>query len=1341
MKLSEELQKEAMAAYNAYWESYLKGDIKTMASYIHENFAVVGSTEGEIFFNKENVVNFYKASADQIAGKFEIRNRDIKILPIDGQLHFTELSDGYILLENEWSYYSKLRLTSLLTKEDDGWKFIQQHGSIPDSKTQEGEQIAFDKISRENLELRDAVKRRTVELESKNRELEIEAALERVRTVAMGMKESADMLKVCRSISEQLESLNIRDIRNIQTAIIYEAKGTYLNFEYYRLHDKTFITEVDYKSHPKQTEFAKQMLRSANAVFSARFEGAEIKEWLAHQSRTNQFVDSYLKKATSLDYYYHSVGPVALGMSTYSALNEEGLQIFKRFRNVFELAYKRYIDIEQAEAQTREAQIEVALEKVRSRTMAMQHSNELSETTYLLFQQFGLLGEAPSQFTIGIIDESKRQLELWLTLSGNKMDQMFSAPFDEPIVINKIYTAWKKQNKSLVIDLSGDELKAYNNFRNDITEYKEYNDFKDKQGIEKRRVISCAFFSKGLLSFAAPEPRQVETIQLLERFAVVFEQTYTRFLDLQKAEAQTREAQIETALERVRSRSMAMHISDELVDASDVMFDQLKKLGIKTLRIGICTIDSETGAAEVWSRSEIKGKVKNTILGIVPLGTHPVFDAMVKAWRENKPYFISQRVGAEVKEYYKTISSCLSYPEPKTYNEQESISAFFFDEGSLNVISLEPLHEEEIQILVRFAKVFGQTYTRFLDLQKSEAQTRESQIETALERVRAVAMAMRKPDNLLEVGKVLFTQLKALGFDSIRNTQIDILNDEKGSFFNFEYSDYGVSGVTEVFYESHPIVTQFVNDVRSSTDAFFFRNVTGKELDEWRDHRKQANHLPDAELEKATSLYYYCYSIGTGALGISSFEEINNESLEILKRFRNVFNLSHQRYIDISQAEAQAKEAQIEAALERVRSKTMAMQKSEELKEVIQVVYEQFVQLNIHIEHTGFIMDYKAREDMHIWLADQNGAPSEITIPYFDSEHWNSFNEAKEKGKDFFANTLNFKQKNRFYKKLFKHIPDLPEEAKEFYLRCEGLAISTVLIENVGLYIENFSGIPYSDEENNILLRFGKVFQQTYTRFLDLQNAEEQNKIIQAENERKTQELEEARELQLAMLPKELPKFPNLEIAVYMQTATEVGGDYYDFSNKDDASLNIAIGDATGHGMKAGIMVSSMKSIFTTNSPKMDIDAFFETANSGVKSMKLKRMMMGFSMLNIDKNKIKLINAGMPPVFLYRKESESVEEITEHGMPIGAMSVSKYNVIEKVLQKGDVLLLMSDGMPELHNDKNEMYGYERLHNGFENVAKKTPNKIIEYLKNEGASWTNNQAPDDDVTFVVIKAKE
>ncbi len=190
----------------------------------------------------------------------------------------------------------------------------------------------------------------------------------------------------------------------------------------------------------------------------------------------------------------------------------------------------------------------------------------------------------------------------------------------------------------------------------------------------------------------------------------------------------------------------------------------------------------------------------------------------------------------------------------------------------------------------------------------------------------------------------------------------------------------------------------------------------------------------------------------------------------------------------------------------------MGMQKSEELKEVIKVVYEQFVHLNIHSSQAGFVMDYKTRDDWNIWIADQYGVPLHETVPYFDSLHWNRFNEAKQKGLDFFTSSLTFEEKNSFYQKIFEYIPGSAEEAKKFVFNSPGLAISTALLENVSLYILNFSGIPYSDEENATLMRFGKVFQQTYTRFLDLQKAEAQAREAKIEAA-----LEKVRSRSLAM--------------------------------------------------------------------------------------------------------------------------------------------------------------------------------------------------------------------------------
>ncbi|HSR16666.1 MAG TPA: hypothetical protein VLM39_01140, partial [Ignavibacteriaceae bacterium] len=316
-----------------------------------------------------------------------------------------------------------------------------------------------------------------------------------------------------------------------------------------------------------------------------------------------------------------------------------------------------------------------------------------------------------------------------------------------------------------------------------------------------------------------------------------------------------------------------------------------------------------------------------------------------------------------------------------------------------------------------------------------EVQNRELEIEGSLERVRAQAMGMTKPDDLLSICETQFTELQKLGFNEIRNAIIHIFNDEEGSFQDYDYSNFSGGSISKIFYNSHYVVDNFLKQIKGTRDAFAQIVIEGDQLNDWKEFRRKSGQQDDPRLENINELYYYFYSIGSGNIGISNFKPITEEQLEILKRFRNVFNLSYQRYIDIALAEAQAKEAQIEAALERVRSRTMGMQKSEELKEVIQVVYEQFVQLKIFIEHTGFIMDYKDRDDMNIWLADKHEVPFQITIPYFDSPHWNSFNEAKEKGKNFFANHLAFEEKNKFYKELFKLFP-IPYEAKEYYFSC-----------------------------------------------------------------------------------------------------------------------------------------------------------------------------------------------------------------------------------------------------------------------------------------------------------------
>jgi serine phosphatase RsbU (regulator of sigma subunit)/ligand-binding sensor domain-containing protein len=252
--------------------------------------------------------------------------------------------------------------------------------------------------------------------------------------------------------------------------------------------------------------------------------------------------------------------------------------------------------------------------------------------------------------------------------------------------------------------------------------------------------------------------------------------------------------------------------------------------------------------------------------------------------------------------------------------------------------------------------------------------------------------------------------------------------------------------------------------------------------------------------------------------------------------------------------------------------------------------------------------------------------------------------------------------------------------------------------------------------------------------------AEAQSKAMEAENERKTKELEEARQLQLSMLPKDLPKLPHLDIAVYMKTATEVGGDYYDFHIGLDGKLTVVLGDATGHGMKAGTMVTSTKSLFNVLAPNPNIIETFHEMTRCLKLMHLEKLSMCMTMLKIMGNNIQMSAAGMPPVFIYKKESQSIEEHVMKGMPLGTFNEYPYSIIKSEICKGDTILLMSDGLPELFNDEKEMFGYKRARNLFEELAENSPEEIISGLKNAGSDFINDKDPDDDVTFVVIKVK-
>ncbi len=285
--------------------------------------------------------------------------------------------------------------------------------------------------------------------------------------------------------------------------------------------------------------------------------------------------------------------------------------------------------------------------------------------------------------------------------------------------------------------------------------------------------------------------------------------------------------------------------------------------------------------------------------------------------------------------------------------------------------------------------------------------------------------------------------------------------------------------------------------------------------------------------------------------------------------------------------------------------------------------------------------------------------------------------------------------------------------------------------------------LPFSREDKHLLISVAgpTAFAIENSRLIERMVIEARRREeIEAENEQRAKELEEARQLQLSMLPKTVPQLPHLDIAAYMKTATEVGGDYYDFRLSDNGDLTIVVGDATGHGLKAGTVVTATKSLFNHLAETPDVTEFFHHSSRALKRMNLRSLFMAMTVARFKGYELTLSSAGMPATLIYRAATEDIEEVPLTGIPLGSMPGYRYRQQQVLLSAGDVVVLMSDGFPELFNPEDEMLDYARVRELLAEAATHSPQEIIQRFLRAGETWADGRPQDDDVTFVVVKVK-
>ena len=239
------------------------------------------------------------------------------------------------------------------------------------------------------------------------------------------------------------------------------------------------------------------------------------------------------------------------------------------------------------------------------------------------------------------------------------------------------------------------------------------------------------------------------------------------------------------------------------------------------------------------------------------------------------------------------------------------------------------------------------------------------------------------------------------------------------------------------------------------------------------------------------------------------------------------------------------------------------------------------------------------------------------------------------------------------------------------------------------------------------------------------------------EGERKSKELEEAKELQNSLLPKVLPVVDGFDISTYLKPATEIGGDYYDFFYKKGEYFYAICGDATGHGVISGIMVSVTKAGLN-GVPMSEPSNILGQLNRIVKRVNFGRLRMSLSVAKFDKNAVELSSAAMPPTYFFSSKSKKVEEVLVPNLPLGGIEGEKFDGVKKEFKPGDVMVMISDGLPELPNPSNDLLDYEKVQKCITDNAEKSANEIKDALVYLSDDWASGVMNPDDITIVVIK---
>ena len=239
--------------------------------------------------------------------------------------------------------------------------------------------------------------------------------------------------------------------------------------------------------------------------------------------------------------------------------------------------------------------------------------------------------------------------------------------------------------------------------------------------------------------------------------------------------------------------------------------------------------------------------------------------------------------------------------------------------------------------------------------------------------------------------------------------------------------------------------------------------------------------------------------------------------------------------------------------------------------------------------------------------------------------------------------------------------------------------------------------------------------------------------------ERVEHDLSVARSIQQASLPKEVPTLEGWQISPYYQPAREIGGDFYDFHLLPEGRLGLVVGDATGKGVPAALVMSTTCGMLrlaaqSHASPAEMLQGVNEVLFPNIPTNMF--VTCFYAILEPNSGRLSYANAGHDLPYLHR--NGEAEELRARGMPLGLMPGMRYEEKETIVHSGQAALLYSDGLVEAHDPEGDMFGFPRLRTLIaERAEEERP--LGEVLLEELYSFTGEGwEQEDDITLLTLK---